>query len=76
MQNLIFPLTSTMPTLLWRKVPKNESEVRMIVGKRRKSKRMKKNRKAAGLTAQAKKDKKVLIKYFTARNRTRNVRGT
>ena len=31
---------------------------------------------AAGLTAQAKKDKKVFIKYFTARNRAGNVGGT
>ena len=48
-------------------------------GKKKKIKKEEKNRKAAGLTAQAKKDKKVLIlkymKYFTARNRTRNVGG-
>ena len=44
-------------------------------GKKKKIKKDEKNRKAAGLTTQAKKDRKVLIKYFTARNRARNVGG-
>ena len=45
-------------------------------GKKKEIKKDEKNKKAAGLTAQAKRDKKVLIKYFTARNRARNVGGT